>query len=201
MKYKHIILTRFNLGLYTDNPYKIENPDKWMDTRIKLFESTAFPSIMKQTNRNFTWLMAFDLNTPERFTRLYDYCDKIEVCFEQPHLFLRNQEPEAEWLITTRLDNDDIIEPHFIDEIQRQFRAETEIIDVDYIKTDFRFKAPSFRKRPNSPFLSLIEKWEKNIITAMGYPHSTMPDYFPARKIDKVLAKMVIHENNIINTF
>ena len=116
-------------------------------------------------------------------------------------IFLQNQKPEAEWLITSRFDNDDILDSQYIAEIQRQFRAEEEIIDVDYVKTDFRETKPSGRTRPNSPFLSFIEYWDMNIKTALGYPHSVMPDHFPSRKINKVLAKMVIHKNNVINKF
>ena len=202
MKYKHYILTRFNLGLYSDNPYKVENPDKWMDTRIELFEKTAFPSIMKQTNKNFTWLMAFDINTPQKYTRLYDYCDKIEVCFERPDDYLRRQEREMEWLITSRFDNDDIYDPQFVAEIQRNFRPIEEIIDVDYTKTNLIDKEiPTSRVKPNSPFLSLVEKWENNVKTAMAYPHSNMTAYFRSRKLNKVLAKMVIHENNQSNNW
>lgn len=208
MKFKHYILTRFNLGLYTTNPYKIKNPDKWMETRIKLFEKTAFPSIQKQTNKNFTWLMAFDKETPERFKRIYDYCDSIEICHEQPHQYLKLKDPENEFIITSRFDNDDIYEPMFVEEIQKVAtvlintgRTATLIIDIKYLKTNFKLTTPSGRKRANSPFLSLFEPWGEDINTALEYSHSTMPNYFSSIKIPMPLAKMVIHDNNIANKF
>ena len=211
MNFKHYIFTRFNLGLYSDNPYNIKNPDKWMDTRIKLFEQTAFPSIIKQTNKDFTWLMAFDVNTPERYTKLYDYCDCIKVCFEQPHLYLKEQPPEADWIITSRLDNDDIYEPTFVEEIQKkaiELQKTVEgielgyIIDIEYNKTDLNYVTiMSGRKGCNGPFLSFVEKWGKDVTTALGYKHSEFTAHFPHTKITTPLAQQVIHKDNVINSF
>ena len=199
--FKHYILTRFNLGLYTNNPYNIENPDKWMDKRIKLFEETALYSIKNQTVKKFKWIIAFDENTPTRYIKMIDYCDCVELCFEQPHFYLRNQEIAAEWIITSRLDNDDCYEPEFVEDIQSNFRFETEIIDIRYQRADYMIAKEHIRNRCNSPFLSLIEKWEPGICTAMGYNHTDMPDYFPGRKINKILATQVIHGDNIKNSF
>ena len=62
--YKHYILTRYNLELYSSNPYKVENRDEWMVERLRLFKR-YLGSLIKQTNKDFTIILAFDSNTPD----------------------------------------------------------------------------------------------------------------------------------------
>lgn len=57
MKFKHYILTRWNLldsktDIY-NNPL-IENPERWMQHRMELFEKYTLPSLKSQTCQNFT---------------------------------------------------------------------------------------------------------------------------------------------------
>jgi len=201
MKHTHYILTRWNLGLLSQNPYKIKDPDKWMETRMELFERTAMQSIQNQTCKDFKWLIAFDPLTPDSVVSKYDYCEHIEVCYEQPHIHLKSLEPQTDWLITSRFDNDDILLPDFVANIQSYFIEQTKIIDIDYMKQQGKNFRPSGRMRPNSPFLSLVEPWDANICTALGYSHTFMPDHFPSTKINKVLAFQVIHKDNLMNKF
>lgn len=204
-EFKHYILTRFNLGIYSfESPYLkvIETPEGWMRHRMQLFEQTALPSVMSQTCREFRWLIAFDPLTPEAVIRRYAKIEQVEVCHEQPHLHLRRQQPGAEWLITTRFDNDDILLPDFVATIQGEFRRQQEVIDVEYqkIENDNRtVRYPSMRPRPNSPFLTLVERWGVEPMTALGRPHTVIPDVYEARKLPEVLAYMVIHDRNVIN--
>ena len=154
MNYTHYILTRFNLALYTDNPYKIKDPDKWMVDRCELFEKFTLKTVQAQTVQNFKWILSFDELTPVKYLKRYDYIDNIEICFEQPHNYLKTKDIETSWLVTTRLDNDDSWHPDFIKIVQSQIAESTQIIDVDYLKVWNDKKKPSGRIRPNSPFLS-----------------------------------------------
>ena len=197
--FKHYILTRFNLGLYSDNPYKIADPDRWMDHRIKLFNEYCAPSVKSQTCQDFTWIIAFDPETPGKLMNRIEFVENTFITMTQPHLFLREQKPESDWLITSRFDNDDIYKPEFVESIQNEFRERREIIDIDYLgwhKEADRYYS-SGRVRANSPFLSVCEPWI-NPLTALGRPHTYMVDEMPSRKLD-VLAIQIIHERNIIN--
>lgn len=201
MKFKHFILTRYNLGIYDkDNPYfkTVGNPDEWMRHRAKLFDKCLI-SLFEQTNKNFTWIIAVDpisLGT----IKINEKYVNVKFITEQPHIWLRKQYPGAEWLITSRLDNDDILHPDYVDAIQSKFREVNEIIDIDYEVVDNAtgLKYPSNRTKPNSPFLSLIEPWGNTIMTAMGKAHSIMSDIYPARKLG-VFAQQVIHDRNVLN--
>lgn len=201
MKFKHFILTRFNLGLYDkNNPYaeKVGDPDEWMKHRSKLFDKCVI-SILDQTNKNFTWVIAVD---PATFGTIKINEKSVNVNFvtEQPHVWLKRQQIEASWIITSRIDNDDIYFPNFVESIQSNFREQEEIIDIDYevLESKTGNKYPSMRPRANSPFLSLVEPWTDNITTAMGKPHTIMPEFFNSRKLG-VLATQVIHEKNVSN--
>lgn len=115
-KFEHYLLTKFNIGLYNDkkidkNGRKI-NDDQWMEHRLKLFEKYCFPSIIKQTNQNFKWLVLFDRRTPKRYlndiNRFKKYKHFIPFFggwFDEN--IKKNLDPHAKYLITTRIDNDD----------------------------------------------------------------------------------------------
>lgn len=173
-----------------------------MDTRMKLFDRYLFPSMQHQTCRNFTWVLCFDEQTPDEIIARYDYCDNIEIAYCQPKDHVPAMSAEAPWIITSRIDNDDFYLPTFVEVIQQNFTPEAQILDIEYYQWDNRKGKgqvyTSGRYAPNSPFISLIEPWEKPI-SAYGHEHTRMPDYFPARKIDTPLAVQMIHEHNITN--
>lgn len=184
---QHVILTRFNNGIY-DRPDAYE----WMKHRLELFKATK-ESVLSQ-DAAFDWVVSFDERTP---IELMD-----EVCtFPTMHPvtdLVQSFQPDG-WLLSTRLDNDDILLPNAIEEIQtaaKMFKGREMVIDIDYRKRDFKGVYPSNRPRANSPFLSLMSE-RKNCYCR---PHTFMPDDFPSYKIDKVLAEMVIHDKNAANT-
>lgn len=203
MTYKHYILTRYNLGLYSpENPYagKVGDPDLWMQRRQGLFEKYCKAGIVGQTCQDFTWLIAFDPLTPDEEIERLKLPANVEICHEQPHIYLCRKSPEADWLITSRIDNDDMYLDIFVEKLQANFDAETRLIDIDYqvmeLETGRRFS--SGRARPNSPFVSLIEPWRVEPFTAMGRPHTYMCEGYDSRKLG-ILALQIIHIDNICN--
>jgi hypothetical protein len=201
--FKHFILTRFNLGIYDskgDYHVKVGDPEQWMEHRIELFERYCLPSVMSQTCKNFTWVLAFDPQTPCEIICQYDYMDNIQVIFEKPQIWLKTVAPECEWLITSRFDNDDMYAPDFVEKIHEQFEYCTEIIDIDYHAWDLNTNTTwtSGRKAANSPFLTLVEVWEDDVMTALGEEHSIMPNFYMTKKLG-VYATQIIHNRNISN--
>jgi hypothetical protein len=190
-KLKHVILTRFNLGLYDR-----EDADEWMKHRMPLFEKTR-ESVLKQEG-DFTWILSLDKRTPNRYLQEIITDERMIVSHEHPNTF----EPDG-WTITTRLDNDDLYKPGAVEAIQRAFRPVEMVVDLKYHQLvngeewTSGGKADGWeRPHPNSPFLSLISK-EKNCYIR---PHSKMINDFPAKFASKdVLAYMVIHDNNLGN--
>ena len=214
-KFKHYILTRFNLlDAKTDiYNYGVKNPQKWMWQRIVIFEKYCLPSVMKQTCQDFVWLLAFSKKTDPLILKRYRNLKNIQIISEYPADWARNNF-KGGWLITSRLDKDDILEPNYIEEVQKRFRNKTELIDVDGVQWDMRVNKwyDSGRITNNSPFISLIENTKeqylstqpgfgeiKGIKTAMYCSHTKMISHFPSDKILKPLFVQCIHNDNISN--
>lgn len=206
--FKHYIFTRFNLlddktDIY--NNFKIEDPEAWMEHRIKLFDRTL-PAMLSQTNQNFTWLLAFSIKTPVEIIEKYEHIHNIRVIYEYPKTWMKKVHPDADCLITSRLDNDDFYHPDFINTIQTYVNHtwlinKPKILDIDYDQLDLATGLiySSNRITPNSPFLSLMEPWGDDLKTCFHCSHTKMPDQFKAFKIRERLATMVIHDKNQSN--
>lgn len=195
--YQHYILTRMNLGIYNR-----ADAGQWMRHRLGLFESYLLPSIMRQTNNNFRWILCFDERTPDEVICRYDYMDHVIIAYQQPKFVVPTLEPDAQWLITSRIDNDDFYFPEFVQTIQDRFEPYEHILDVDYYQWDNRKGKggvySSARKAANSPFITLIERWD-NARGVCQRPHNLMPNYFAADKIGQVLAVQMITGYNVLN--
>jgi hypothetical protein len=116
-----------------------------------------------------------------------------------PREAIPTQQAGIDWLITTRIDNDDEYRPEFIEEIQNSFSEKTEVLDVFGVQKKGEQFYTSGRPTPNSPFISLVEKWD-NPKTALHRPHSIMNGEYPARWAStKPLYIQHIHDSNAAN--
>ena len=134
MDFKHYIITRFNLRVHygcelkdpDNDPMQRIFDEDYLEERFDLFEKYTLPSIKNQVNQNFTWLVLFHKNTPEKFLKriqelkgVYDFEDHY---FEDGEVFtnlnFRTKDENYDFYITTRIDNDDMIEETFIKRIQ-----------------------------------------------------------------------------------
>lgn len=203
MDFKHYIFTRYNLGLYTDNPYKIEDPDQYMEKRLPLFIN-YLRGLKEQTNQNYTALVAVDPNTPLKYLNdiatEVNYIDSNIQLITEPHEeWLRKQQIEARWLITSRLDNDDYYLPAFVEEIQKNFNAKQVVYDIMHVRVKGENATLEERGRNNSPFTTLIEQWTSNPKTIFhGEGHTYLPKYFKCVRLpyNEPLAVCNVHGSN-----
>lgn len=177
--FQHFLITRFNLRVDTWNETKSGNKvltKEWLTERFQLFETYCLPSVLNQVNKNFTWLIFFDIETP------YEYKLKIHDLFKA-HKFIKyyfiggndalvsssvqeikntleKSEPVS-FIITTRMDNDDMLNKYFIETIQRLFRPIPQTI-ID-LKRGFQLTAKNKKTVVRNyfahanHFISLIE--------------------------------------------
>ncbi len=125
MNFRHFILTRFNVNIEpTDFRLRLDNA--WLSLRFDLFQKFCFPSVRGQSSQDFTWLVLFDEKTPERFRRLIDvykkypnfrpvFCGEYKTIKPQLAALMRDLAPDVEWLLSTRLDNDDALACLFVE--------------------------------------------------------------------------------------
>lgn len=215
----HFLITRFNLrnpewDVTKNNEALLD--EKWMEERLELFENFCFPSVVNQSNKNFKWLLFFDTNTSEKFrqkiSKIIDnnslvipfYIDGMPK-FQESILFYLNQNTiDREFLITSRIDNDDCIHKDFINEIQKKFNKQ-EFLAIDNINGYTLQIEPSIilgkKEHIFNPFISLIER-NQQPKTVWHYVHNMWKK--EPRLIhlsEKRLWLSVIHGKNKVNEF
>lgn len=201
--FNHFLLCRYNLGLYSSNPYNVKDKDGWMRERLPMFKR-LLDSLEAQTNKDFILILSIDALTPVEFQKeiaelLNTYSFKFLGCTVQPREFIKTLKIEREWMITSRIDNDDEYYPNFIETIQKSFQAKSEVLDVKGVQFDGKDYYKTNRRYPNSPFLSLVEPSTQRK-TAHYRSHTSMNKFAPARFVsNETLYIQHIHENNVIN--
>ena len=132
--FKHFVITQFNLKKFPLAKDTVEDWKDWTRERITLFKAYCLPSFLNQTNKNFTWLIYFDKETPPEFQYLIDELEQVNFAqirfadgFDNFMLNYREDmralAASTRWMIETRCDNDDSLEKDAIQTIQRNFKA------------------------------------------------------------------------------
>jgi hypothetical protein len=207
--FKHFILTRYNTQQQPDGGFlydDVSKANKWMEARMKLFEKTR-KSVLDQEGE-FEWIISLDSRTPNRFIQEIITDSRMKVVNCDIRDTFDRIELEEPWVITSRLDNDDLYLPGAVLAIQSCFTNAEIIVDLRYYqkKGSKLFSSGTerdgwVRPNPNSPFLSLIEKTNKEKIrTAFARPHNLMTnEYKGVWPTNDVLAYQVIHGANAAN--
>jgi hypothetical protein len=215
---KHFIITRFNVKfekIKGDKNSSKVNSLEWLENRFFLFEEYCFPSVLKQTNQNFEWLVFFDVDTPLKYKeRISKY--SLESKIFKPYFCLNETEFQtilldivnktninSEFILTTRLDNDDSINELFIETVQKNIEfKENYYIDLFHgVQYDVDKKIYITKKDFNSHFSTRIERNNNNILTLMNSNHREIAKLGIVEYIntEKPMWLEVIHKKNIIN--
>jgi hypothetical protein len=125
-KLKHIIYTQFNWGWLDSNRKDVSgipvNTFEWLDRRVQLFEAYCLPSIENQSNKNFIWHIVFDERTPEEYYEKYEGRANIIITLSDGLNNLVNtalSEDPCEYILTSRVDNDDALSTNYVDTVQK----------------------------------------------------------------------------------
>lgn len=215
--FKHYIITRFNLRKADWTTTKSNSAvltDEWMTNRMELFENFCFPSVKAQTNLDFEWWVFFDTTTDEKFKKRIAelaasfenfkpvYVDGMDAFV--PSILEKLSTVDSEYLITSRIDNDDSIHEDFVNEVQKQFKQQT-YQALDFVDGYALQIAPETRiglKRQSfNPFISLIEKNE-NPKTVWEKGHT---DWKRESRIKRITNNriwlQIVHLENKVNAF
>jgi hypothetical protein len=189
MTFFHFLITQFNLRNFPKSSYEDEDSEQWADwtrERINIFNKFCLPSILNQSKNNFTWLIFFDTSTRTEFNPFINniknhkfikicFCNGYQEFYKKYMEEVHSRIPEyCQWIITTRLDNDDVLHRNAIKVIQNNFVAkEKYLISLasGYI-LDLNRNVLAHYFYPMSPFISLIESVSKNNIGIFDRPHS-----------------------------
>jgi hypothetical protein len=216
--YHHYIITRFNLrrvGWSTARNGSLVLTDDWLANRFILFEKFCLTSMQNQTNKNFTWLVFFDIDTPEKYRQ-----KAMEYNLRLPNFqpFFINGMPEflpsiqneirkniRPYTISSRLDNDDCVSKNFINEIQLNFEKQNFLV-LDFPDGYTLQINPSIkigkRKQLFNPFISIIEKNEGAKSVWQREAHSSWKKEKNLKRInDKRIWMSIIHFENKKNKY
>jgi hypothetical protein len=222
-KFKHYIVTRFNVGLYS---LLHGDPEEWFQERVKVFKEFTLPSIQKQTCQNFEWLLLFDAQTP--FNHVYeirkvikDFPNTYSLFLQLPKAWIYKKYsetnstlidytpliehivPQSKYSLQTRLDNDDALMPDTIAKIQ-EFVLTTKdhyVIDIrhGYILDSVNKRAFKAVHPLGSPFLSLFQLNNEDFRAVYCMIHKQITRRCFARTINDRLWVMHVHGNNVSN--
>ena len=218
-QFQHFVLTKFNVRVNYKKLNKSTvglNPD-WLEHRFELFERFCFPSLRKQSNQNFQWLVFFDIKTPAKFKEkvrkytawqnfvpVYVDRDKYPPGGLAKPVIRKYLRQDVEYLITTRIDNDDGVALDFINLIQENFSQQNlQFINFNYGYVWHRQKIYLLKEKSNH-FTSLIEKIERKaeaeFKTIYCARHSKLELQGNIKRLDIAPTWLeVIHDRNVTN--
>ncbi len=211
----HLLLTRFNLkygGLF-DARYS----DAWMAHRLDLFERFCLPSVARQIETDFRWLIFFDRERSEPWLATIDRlvgAGRFEPVFLDGDGELiaevGRRAAGKEVLLTSRLDNDDVIHPEYIADIRLEATTrlgrglETPfVIDVRRASWWDRERGDVRRSvnRKVSPYATLVERNDGKPRTVLACGHNELAHTFGrVCRIDGYRTLTVVHDQNVLNS-
>ena len=216
--FQHYIVTRFNLkSKNKDGIFKRGASEEWMDERFKIFLEFCYPSVMQQENKNFSWFVFFDVDTSDKYKKI------IEKLSNESDIFVpvyadcnENLIPElrseikarlnSDYIITSRLDNDDSLHKAYVESVQQQFNQQ-KYLAVNFINGETLQASNEvllgYRIHANNPFISLIESAEGELDTVYLRDHGGWGRIQLNKQIDNEhpLWLTVNHECNIRNRY
>lgn len=137
-------------------------------------------------------------NNPEEYVRMMLVPMFVRDCI------VSNLDGKPDYVITTRLDNDDALRKNFIEIIQRDAVKTGCFKLLDYIY-GYRFNLPKREvcrfKYPSGHFTTLIEPLGKTLFTSQYWVHNVVDKVVPVKHIETIpLYVELIHETNVINS-
>ncbi|MFY0689764.1 MAG: hypothetical protein JXQ90_21515 [Cyclobacteriaceae bacterium] len=214
VEFSHYLGTRFNVpnSEWTKTRDGKSIDEIWLKNRIELFKNYCLPSVLNQSNKNFEWIIFADVNTLDAYKEeIISLCnwEFIHILWvsdfkeiEPSFLDYIQSKTESGFVITTRIDNDDLVHKNFIDQIQKQFRPEHQIA-IDFpngfqmnLKNNLVYKHTA---RSNH-FISLIASIQSLNETVYSRDHTTWKHRVKVTSPKKRLWVELVHDDNMANT-
>lgn len=221
------IITRFNLRQWAKDKHNhTTQSEEWLRQRFELFETYCFPSIEKQTNKNFVWFCLFDEQTPLEYLRkiqgytnvlqsfvpvFFDEKDSANVsgCISE---LISKHKNESQRLVTIRLDNDDALNVRFIDKVNEyastasgttilSFKYGIQYFTTSNLAAHIPFYNNHFLVMVNNEY-DIAEWKERKVQHVLQFNHFETDNYpypFVCNDTDTDMWVEVIHATNVSN--
>jgi hypothetical protein len=205
---KHFLLMRWNLpgSLHYSSVELVSDP-RWQTRRRELFHRYCLPSVARQTARDFTWLFFICRQIMSRADLEWFQAQDERlhiVSVEDPE---SSGVPEArevvsrlasdeDWVITTRLDSDDVLHRDHLRKVRVDFAGERKVVEFsqgyyyDILTDDLR----EVRETQNA-FISVLEPTE-GLKTAWEWPHHKIGEENEIHYVDEAGWIALVHDQN-----
>lgn len=220
-QFVHVIMTRFNVPTKgwneTRSGFK-PLTEEWLDDRFKLFRTYVLPSYKNQTNQNYVWLTFFDTNTSDKFRKIIKEIEAEYPIFKAvfvedfdvmktkaveviPQFFT----PDTKFVITSELDNDDMLHQDYIKTVQDHFKPIHDLV-ID-LRRGYQLTILPGRKAVVNvynavvnPFVSLAESVDNFKTMLKERAHNSYRHYENFSVEDsKEMYIQIIHQYNLMN--
>jgi N-acetylglucosaminyl-diphospho-decaprenol L-rhamnosyltransferase len=204
----HVLLTRFNLPS-AGAESRIRAQNGWLTARMDLFERYCLPSVAAQGNRNFSWIVYLD---PESPTWLLERMQKYEADGVLTPIYRARvdrtelladiratQDRQRAVLLTTNLDNDDGLAADFVDRLQQVATPHPRA--AVYLRNGL-ITSPGglfLRRDRRNAFCSVRESWN-DPVTCWSDWHNLLGRSMPVIELGGAPGWLqVVHGNNVSN--
>ncbi len=211
---KHYLFTRFNVA----SPGK-EQPIRlkpgWLDKRFDLFRDLCLPGVKSQTVQSFEWIVLFDEETPQDYKNLIgalqtlypftaEYTKAYEMDKMAPEIIHRKGDKKEGWLLTTRLDSDDVLAVDFMERVYEAIkplkRQTVNFANGAILGLSEKATGLYTTRDLSNPFGSLLEPYTDDIVTIWEKQHIYYKDIAPVMQIEGVPGWLqVVHGVNATN--
>lgn len=204
----HVLLTRFNLPTLGVESL-VRARDGWLRERQVLFERYCLPSVKQQSERNFNWIIYFDIESPfwlkKRIAELSADGTFVPLFRHSvPHDELLKDISDvagrtAEILLTTNLDNDDALSSDFVARLQASVlgpHRRAIYISQGLIQQGQRL---FLRHDPTNAFCTVSESRHQPLTCWMDW-HNRLDRHMPSSQVPGGPGWLqVVHDGNVSN--
>lgn len=214
MNVTHFLITRFNVHnsqwRATDKNDEPILTDEWMIDRLALFEKYTIPSIQRQarTPAGFQWLLLLDKDTKTCFRKELEKHSIFTPLYLGKNWLLKLRSyvafnSRSRWIMTTRLDNDDALEPTALKSLQENFKQRRRFLNLlRGSELNLLYDPPTITPKSEmyNHFITYIEP-TKSSRTVYSWAHGTrLKREAPVFQLtDRPYWMRVIHERNYLN--
>ncbi|CAI8833693.1 glycosyltransferase [Chryseobacterium sp. IT-36CA2] len=220
-QFVHVIMTRFNVPTKgwneTRSGFK-PLTEEWLDDRFRLFRTYVLPSYKNQTNQNYIWLTFFDVNTSDKFRKIIKEIEAeyptFKAVFVEDFDVMKTKAvevipqyftPDTKFVITSELDNDDMLHQDYIKTVQELFKPVHDLV-IDLRKGYQLTMLPGRKAVVNvyndvvNPFVSLAESVD-NFKTMLKERAHNSYRHYPNFSVEnsKEMYIQIIHQYNLMN--
>lgn len=207
--FDHLLLTRFNVRL--SGMAEAAPDERWLRRRLELFAEYCVPGVAAQTTKNFVWVLLIDESTSVLFEeelRTHASRSGVAVVVERINGQLNEDSlgkviehtVRSPYVITSRLDNDDVIASDFIETVQMSFRPDAPLV-IDIPRgAQYHGGALYAYSLRLSAFISYVEQ-SQGAVSVLRDQHPSMGRHGAVEvvEVDHPIWAQVVHGGNVAN--